>query len=350
MSNPYDPQEPRPGGATPPPQAPSWPPAPDQGQTQQQPSYGEPTQQIPSTPDQSATQPLAGGGYGATPVGGDQGGYGATPAGGYGAALSGGYGAQQPGYGAPAAGYGVSQGGPAQQGTNGLAIASLVSGVLGFLCLTAIAAVVLGVVALGQIRRTGKKGKGLAIAGIVLGVLWLLGAIVLVPAGIAAYERATDTETTATADPAPTPSSETTEPSTTTSPEPTTETTSEPPVETAVVLAAGDCISDPAILTGGDVPQSAVVDCAEPHYAEAYAEFELPESTYPGEEAVTLAAEQGCDTEFEPFVGLPYQESVFEVFYYYPTEESWDVDRGVVCVLLDPSGEPVTGSLQGAGR
>ncbi len=47
---------------------------------------------------------------------------------------------------------------------------------------------------------------------------------------------------------------------------------------------------------------------------------------------------------------MDYQESVLEVFYYYPTEDAWDVDRGVVCIIIDPSGEPITGSLQGANR
>lgn len=48
--------------------------------------------------------------------------------------------------------------------TNALAIASLVSAFF-----VPIAAIVLGHLALGQIRHTGEQGRGLAVAGLVLG-------------------------------------------------------------------------------------------------------------------------------------------------------------------------------------
>ena len=338
MTNPYDPQQP--ADEPRPEQPPTWPSEPDDGQPQA-PSYGEPTQQVPSA-DGPATQPLpSSSAYGApTPPDPPAGGYG-TPEGGYGAPQGG---APQGPYGPPPGGYGpTGPSGQGQQGTNGLAVAAVISGVLGFLCLTAVAAVVLGIVALGQIRGTGRRGRGLAITGIVLGVLWMLGAIVAVPVAINAFEDEASPTTTA----APATSPETTTSETTS--EPPEETTTEPVPDTAV-LVVGDCVDDPAIIDGSDVPESAVVDCSTPHYAEAYAQFDLPEGDFPGEEAVTTAAEEGCDTEFETFVGMPYQESVLEVFYYYPTEEVWAFDRSVVCILIDPSGEPVTGTLQGANR
>jgi hypothetical protein len=56
-------------------------------------------------------------------------------------------------------------------GTNGLAIASLACGFVQFVFgpLTAIPAIVLGHVALHQIKRTGEQGAGLAFAGLILG-------------------------------------------------------------------------------------------------------------------------------------------------------------------------------------
>lgn len=61
---------------------------------------------------------------------------------------------------------------PVQAGTNGLAIASLVASFTGFLCcvIGSIVAIVLGVIALNQIKQTRQEGYGLAIAGIVIGV------------------------------------------------------------------------------------------------------------------------------------------------------------------------------------
>ena len=38
----------------------------------------------------------------------------------------------------------------------------------------AVAGIVLGILALGQIRRTGQRGRGLAIAGLALSALWLV--------------------------------------------------------------------------------------------------------------------------------------------------------------------------------
>lgn len=60
--------------------------------------------------------------------------------------------------------------------TNGLAIASLVTGLLGF----AIIPVILGHVALSQIRRTGDGGSALAIVGLVLGYLACLAYLVVI--------------------------------------------------------------------------------------------------------------------------------------------------------------------------
>lgn len=93
------------------------------------------------------------------------------------------YGAYPGGY--PGADYGY--GTPAQQGSNGMAIGSLVTSLLALplniACfsgtIASIVAVVLGVVALNQIKTSGQSGKEMAIAGIAIGVLGLIGAFVL---------------------------------------------------------------------------------------------------------------------------------------------------------------------------
>jgi len=71
---------------------------------------------------------------------------------------------------------------PTKLPTNGLAIASLVLGLLSFTCLPAIPAIILGIIALDQIKKTGKTtGSGLATAGIVTGGLgFFLLVIVLI--------------------------------------------------------------------------------------------------------------------------------------------------------------------------
>jgi hypothetical protein len=56
-----------------------------------------------------------------------------------------------------------------------MAIASLVSSIVGVCCgLGAIVGIVLGIVALNQIKQTREAGQGLAIAGIVVGVVTMM--------------------------------------------------------------------------------------------------------------------------------------------------------------------------------
>jgi hypothetical protein len=85
----------------------------------------------------------------------------------------------QPPYGQPAP-YGPPPGYPyaAPRSTNGLAIASLVLGILWLYWIGSVLALVFGYMARKQIRERGDDGAGLATAGIVLG--WIgVGAFVL---------------------------------------------------------------------------------------------------------------------------------------------------------------------------
>lgn len=71
-----------------------------------------------------------------------------------------------PGY----AGYGQ----PASERYNVLAIVSLISAFF-----VSLAAVITGHIALSQIKKTGEKGRGLAIAGLVLGYLGLIAGLIV---------------------------------------------------------------------------------------------------------------------------------------------------------------------------
>ncbi|ORA07434.1 DUF4190 domain-containing protein, partial [Mycobacterium arosiense] len=69
----------------------------------------------------------------------------------------------------------------ARPGTNPLAIASLIASFTGLLCcIGSIVAMVLGAIALDQIKRTRQDGFGLAVAGIVIGIATLLVMLVVV--------------------------------------------------------------------------------------------------------------------------------------------------------------------------
>jgi len=105
------------------------------------PAYGQPQQSPPPPADQTQVDP---------PQAGGQPQYGQQPYG------------QQP-YGQPLA----------QDKYNVLAIVSLVSAFF-----VSLAAIITGHIALSQIKKTGEKGRGLAIAGLVLGYLGIVAGII----------------------------------------------------------------------------------------------------------------------------------------------------------------------------
>ncbi|QLD12938.1 DUF4190 domain-containing protein [Microbacterium oleivorans] len=79
----------------------------------------------------------------------------------------------------PAYGYG---GGYAQQKTNALSIVSMISSIVGFIWILpiigSIAGVIMGHISLSQIKRTGEKGRGMALAGLIVGYAGLALAVV----------------------------------------------------------------------------------------------------------------------------------------------------------------------------
>lgn len=152
--------------------------------------YGQPG--YPSAGHPQAGYPQPGGPGGEQPPGAPQPGYGppasgqpghddypqptgpSQPAGGFPAGGAGGY--PPPGGGYPQAPYGGGQyPAPQARGTDGVSIAALVTGVL----MMGVVPIVLGILGLNRAKKNGTQGRGLAIAGIVLGALEILGAIAI---------------------------------------------------------------------------------------------------------------------------------------------------------------------------
>ncbi|WP_051132719.1 DUF4190 domain-containing protein [Nocardia paucivorans] len=133
------------------PAAPQYPSAPQYSSTPVESAVPQPNSQYPSTPPQPQYA-----GYQSP----------AQPAVGY-----------PPGY--------QPYGYPNSRGTNGLAIASLITSMLGFASCgaTSVVGIILGVIALNQIKQSGQEGRVLAVVGICAGVaipvLWVLYFIIL---------------------------------------------------------------------------------------------------------------------------------------------------------------------------
>jgi hypothetical protein len=118
-------------------------------------------------------------------------------------------------------------------------------------------------------------------------------------------------------------------------------------------IEVGNCLNDEEVT--GEVTTIPVVDCDKPHDSEIYASIIMDDAEYPGEEATIDFADESCHNEFEGFVGLNYDESIYSYSTLYPTEGSWSGgDREVLCsiTLLDENGavEQVSGSLEGVAE
>jgi hypothetical protein len=139
--------------------------------------------------------------------------------------------------------------------------------------------------------------------------------------------------------------------STTTTSESTT-TTAELSTSLVGAFLVGDCINDTAHQTGvgGEISR---VDCASPHDGEVYALPTLqgePGAPYPGDNEVTSQGDRLCLEAFAPYVGIEYQDSQWDYFFFSPAEQTWNDfdDRQVVCYLVDPDLTKIEGSLRNA--
>lgn len=121
----------------------------------------------------------------------------------------------------------------------------------------------------------------------------------------------------------------------------------------AFSVALGDCVQEPPATDDVElVEQVEAVPCDQPHDGEVYALFDMPDGDFPGEEAVSTAGDDRCVTEFATFIGTSYEESRYDITTLFPTQDSWEEldDREVVCIVLDPEGGQLTGSLEGVAE
>ncbi|WP_131739411.1 DUF4190 domain-containing protein [Actinomadura roseirufa] len=200
--------------------------------------------------------------------------------------------------------------------TNGLAVASLVTGLLG--CFGVLGAI-LGAIALVQIGKRGGKGRGMAIAGIALSCVWIVGGVVIYSlvggddpgpkkgGGVGALPKVTVTK---------------------------------PKDVDAKKMKIGDCIND---TTGTSASEQApvevesvkVVSCTAPHDGEVLATFRLTASTFPSERELSQRASSGCKRLMAPRLRRDPAAASLARSFYYPTLESWTAgDRMVTCVAV----------------
>lgn len=199
--------------------------------------------------------------------------------------------------------------------TDGFAMASLIFGLIGGPLL----GVIFGIVGLRRIKRSGRPGRRLAIAGLVLSGLWTLGLIGIIAAVAAGQaDRDVTGKVTASGDVA------------------------------LDQLQVGDCT---APLPEGESRTLPVVPCDTAHTGEVFAIFPLQATDYPGDEEVARFSEGGCEQAVTAEVEAAIGQTPYDLVYYTPTAQTWAVgDRTVICLLVAPSGQTTGSVVEGARR
>ena len=126
----------------------------------------------------------------------------------------------------------------------------------------------------------------------------------------------------------------------------------------AFAILKGDCIDLNALdgyaesADGEDfeVETVPVVPCSEDHTGEVFAELIMEGDEYPGDAAMSTQFDEWCYDEFEKFVGVPLEESMYLYTGFYPTQATWEQldDRTLQCIVSSET--PVKGSLAGVAQ
>ena len=114
-------------------------------------------------------------------------------------------------------------------------------------------------------------------------------------------------------------------------------------------LRLGDCFSFGQGTTGGVVVEVERQDCTTPHDNEVFFEDEAPDVEFPGDQALSEAADQLCYDAFPGFVGVEFEESVIGYDFLQPTEEGWSAGDRIISCYLYVDGQTLTSSLRGYG-
>ena len=109
-------------------------------------------------------------------------------------------------------------------------------------------------------------------------------------------------------------------------------------------LRPGQCVN-----SGADALKVTVLSCARPHDAEVFAVFRLPDTAWPGTSAVQVDAGDGCANRFDGYIDPQLAGASLSQQYVYPNQAAWQAgERTVVCEVSAVSGQ-LTGSVRAKG-
>jgi hypothetical protein len=186
---------------------------------------------------------------------------------------------------------------PPTPDTNWWAVISLIFGVLGGVLIS----VICGIVGLNRAKK-GQGGRGMAIAGLVLSGLWIVGIVALV-AFLLFFDKGT---------------------------------------VSATEVKAGDCLKE--LPASGLVITVDTAPCGEPHTGEIFSVMKMPEGDFPGQFAIE-EYQNKCAPELAKYSPEAAEDPDVGLFVLYPSEDSWGQgDRTVTCIATTDS--PRSGTLK----
>jgi hypothetical protein len=195
---------------------------------------------------------------------------------------------------------------------DGYAITSLILGILGGVLLS----VCFGIAALRRIGRGTRRGKGLAVTGLALSMVW----VVVVVATIAYQDGRAPVH----------------------APDGTVTRAGQVLLRD---LQVGDCIEVPRDLTG--LTTTSDVPCSQPHNGQVFTVLQADATSFQGETRLQDGALTDCKRAVPSFLGS--SQTLLHVVALFPNQRGWDLgDRGEICVLVDRQKE-ITGDIRSDG-
>jgi len=115
-------------------------------------------------------------------------------------------------------------------------------------------------------------------------------------------------------------------------------------------LQVGDCFN-PKDIHATQAEEVDAKRCDETHQFEMMAIAAMPAGRYPTEADFESFVQATCVPAFADYVGIAYDASKLDVYWYFPLQDGWDAgDRTIQCAVYDPLDSSLVGSLRGAAR
>jgi hypothetical protein len=209
---------------------------------------------------------------------------------------------QIPGSPYPYAGPYAGPGQPPPPPLSVLSVLSLVFSIVGFVP----ASFVLAIMALRRIGRRGERGRGLAVASLIVSTVW----VVIIGLGILG---------TVLAKPGPSGNIKKQE------------------AVGVYTLIEGDCFDNPA--AGQNLLDVTGLPCSKPHDAQVFAVYKLTgaNSAYPGSGQIAKEAQAGCNAR-DGNINQNDTTSSMKLGWLYPVQLSWQAGhRTVTCFIINPT-------------